>query len=114
MNCSIHKYIKNGNDAFLYRIRYYDNFGKRREKSRSGFHSQQDAAQSAQIMMKSMRPNSVCESAFNGYIYRFLNLSGDVIYVGKTTNMKRRMLGHFTPSSAILPSHGLQSIAMIQ
>jgi excinuclease UvrABC nuclease subunit len=30
-----------------------------------------------------------------GYVYRFLNNQGDIIYVGKTNDMKRRMRQHF-------------------
>ncbi|WP_195761395.1 GIY-YIG nuclease family protein [[Clostridium] scindens] len=45
------------------------------------------------------------------YLYKFLDNKNQVIYVGKTENIKNRMMTHFT-SSGHLPEECYQSVAM--
>lgn len=46
------------------------------------------------------------------YLYKFLDNKNQVIYVGKTENIKNRMMTHFT-SSGHLPKECYQSVANI-
>ena len=46
------------------------------------------------------------------YVYRFLDSTGNIIYIGKTVNMDNRMQSHFTKGH--LPKECYRSVAKIE
>jgi predicted GIY-YIG superfamily endonuclease len=55
---------------------------------------------------------TIKEGLMSGYVYRFVDESNNIIYVGKTKNLKNRMNGHFTRGH--LPLECYSSVAKIE